>query len=672
MNSTARFKKLFEPTRIGSMELKNRIAMAPMGTRFATVEGDVPERQVAHYGARGRGGTGLVIVESAYVHKYPGRIQVSDDKYIPGLKRIADAVHEGGGKVALQMQTRRGRSDLIDPVCPSAVPHPKTGVMPRVLSTDEIAEIVEAYGKAAARAKKAGFDAIGIHGASGYLLCEWMSPLANKRTDKYGGSLENRARLATEVIASARASVGPDFPIIFRMCADEHVEGGFRLEEAIPYAQILEKAGIDIIDVTSGSGVHTYEWIWLPNNLPDGANLHYAAAIKKAVNIPIMVAGRLKDPYLAEKALEEGKADFISLGRALLADPSWANKAEDGKPEEIYPCISCLHCHNKDLRDKLGLTCAVNAVVGGEDKYEVIKPAEVKKKVLIVGGGPGGMQAARVAALKGHEVILCERHRQLGGLMLLGAIHNEEIPLFIKWMVDHIKNLPIDVRLNTEVTPALVEELKPDVVILANGGTFVKPEVPGIDRNNVFSAQDLLNLMNGIPVKKGLLMSSLLPFAKRAVTTSMVRRALSLNFPVKKKVAVIGGQFPGCALALFLAEKKKKVTVIEESDQFGKDVEPHIMKYLQDEIKAGNVEILTSTKVAEINNKGVVVNDADRNKTLREAGTVIVALDLAPSDGNLAKELKGKVKEIYTVGDANEFLRIWKANTEGYMTAYNL
>ncbi len=283
------------------------------------------------------------------------------------------------------------------------------------------------------------------------------------------------------------------------------------------------------------------------------------------------------------------------------------------------------------------------------------------------------MEAARIAAIRGHQVVLCERYRDLGGLMLLGGVHNEEITAFAKWMVAQVKKLPIEVRLQTEVTPALIEQMKPDAVILANGGMFVHPKVRGIDRDNVFSAEDLLKLMNGIAVKKGILLRAFGPLAKQFITASGVNRLLGTDFPIKKKVAVIGGQFPGCSLALLLARKGKLVTVIEESADFGRDMEAHTMVALNTEVEQGHVKILTSVKIDEITDEGVVAIDEKGNKTLHEADSVIVAMEPAPSDDNLAEELKKeKVKEVYTIGGAKSFERIIRAVSEGYVTAYNL
>jgi len=558
----------------------------------------------------------------------------------------------------------------IETISPSGIPpFGRTG-QPRALKTEEIEKIVELSGIAAKNIKQAGFDMIEIHAHGGYLIAAFLSPYYNKRTDKYGGSLEGRCQFLLEVLESVKKAVGSDFPVTVKYSGEDFLPDGWDIKQSQFLAQKLEAAGADGIGVSAGAPETKMSYL-PPYFYPAGCHLPFSEALKKVVKIPIFVGGRLKDPELADKAIKEGKADFIYEGRALIADPDMPNKIASGHPEEIRNCLSCSECRECIIQQR-PVRCVINPVAGREGDLDVLKPAKVVKKVLVIGGGPGGMEAARIAALRGHKVTLCEKTEQLGGLMLLGGVHNEEITGYKEWCVAQMKKLPVEVKLKTEVTPALVKEIKPDVIILANGGTFVTPDIPGIDKDNVFSSKDLLNVMHGTPIKKGFLLSAISPFAKGIVSAAMVNRMLGSNFPIKSTVAVIGAQFPGSSLALLLANKGKKVTMIDESPTWGKDVEVHSLAAINRAVKEETVKILTSTKIEEITDKGVAVIDDKGNKSQVEADSVIVALDLAPAEDKLAEELKGKAKEVYVIGDSKSFQRIKNAIAEGFITSFNL
>ncbi|MBI2831726.1 MAG: FAD-dependent oxidoreductase [Chloroflexi bacterium] len=687
-----KFEKLLSPGRIGTMELKNRIVLPPMGTMFCSESGEVTDTLINWHARRAKGGAALLIVEGACaatavdpMRVHARQLRIDDTSFIPGFERLAEAIHTNGARAALQLSPGFG-AQAVDgepwlpgshpqPVSPSGVPavgKEKHPIQPRVLSVEEIRKIVQLCASAAQNVKHAGFDMIEIHAHGGYLLTEFLSPYFNRRTDEYGGSLDNRCRFLLEIVGAVRKAVGPDFALTVKYSIRDFLPGGWDVKQSQALAKKLEAAGVDGIGISSG--VYGVKMAAVPPYFyPRGVFIPFAVAIKEAAGIPVYVGGRLDAPRLAEKVLREGKADFICLGRGLIADPDWPQKMPGGRTEEIRPCLACNECrHTLHKEPPEPVRCAVNAVAGLEGELEFLKPPSVKKKVLIMGGGPAGMEAARVAAMRGHEVLLCERRRQLGGLMLLAGVANEQVTSFARWLISQVENLPVEVRLKCEVTPAIVEELKPDVVILAGGGTFVTPAVPGINRNNVLGARDLLAVMNGIPVHKGFLLSMVSRLANRLVTAPTVSRLLKSNLLVKKRVAIIGGQFPGCSLALFLAHKGKKVTILEESDKLGKDMEAHTMVGLKNEIEKGNVKVLTSVKIDEITEKGVAVVDRDGNKSLCEADNIIVALELAPSDSNLASELRGKVREVYTIGDAKSFRRIIKAISEGYVTACNL
>jgi 2,4-dienoyl-CoA reductase-like NADH-dependent reductase (Old Yellow Enzyme family)/thioredoxin reductase len=686
-----RFRSLLSPGTIGALKLKNRIILSAHSTSLAEPSGEVSDSQVAYFARRARGGVGLVISEICStatdvdtLRILPLTLRADGARFIPGLARLAEAIHQNGAMAAVQMTAGGGSQagggpwtsgGQVQAVSPSGVPalgRHKHASQPRVLTIPEIKRIVDVFGLSAANVKQAGFDMIEMHAHGGYLIAQFMSPYFNKRTDEYGGSLDNRCRFLLEIVGSIRQAVGSDFPLTVKWSIEDFLPGGWDLDQSKALAKKLELAGINGLGISSG--VHgSFKLPAVPPYVyPKGAFLHYAEAIKKVVRIPVYTPGRLDDPFLAEKALEENKTDFVALARGLIADPDWPQKVADGRIKEIRPCLACSECRQNVVIKGMPIRCSVNAWAGREQELELIAPAGNKKKVLIIGAGPAGLEAARVASLRGHQVVLCEKYGRPGGVMALAGVHNEQITAFVGWLVAQTKRLPIQMRMRTEVTPALVEEIKPDAVIFSGGGAFVTPNVTGVDKDNVYSASDLLKLMRGVPVKKGWLLKAGSLFAWWAITPAMVNRMLRSNIIVKKKVVVIGGQFPGCSLALLLASKGKKVTMIEESDEYGKDMESLTMAFFNSEVQAGKITVLTSAKVAEIAKGGVVVVDAKGNKSLVEAGTVLLALDLAPSASDLPGKLKGKVKELYTIGDAKSFQRIKNAVSEGYVTAYNL
>ena len=676
------------------MTVKNRIVMPPMGNRLCGIFGEVTEPLLEWYRTRAKGGAGMIIVEATHcataidpLRALTRVLRADDTAYIPGLSHLTEVIHEGGARAAIQLSPGSGAQakggpwspgpgyavvSNVQPVSPSGVPALGRNNNPRALTIDEIHKIVELMGAAASNVKRANFDMVEIHAHGGYLISQFMSPHFNRRTDEYGGSFENRSRFLMEIIAAIRKSVGKDFPVAVKWSITDWLPGGWNIEDSQELAKILESTGVNAIGISSGVAGSKMPII-PPYPYPRGAFLQLSEPIKKVVKIPVYVGGRLNDPEMAEKAIRDGKADFVLEGRALIIDPEWPNKVAEGKTDQIRPCLACNECvENMNVRLTV-LRCAANVMAAREADFSNLKkPAEAKKKVLIAGAGPAGLEAARVAAIRGHEVILCEKNRQVGGLTLLGAIHNEQIGAFTEWMESQIKSLPIDVRLQTEVTPALVDKIKPDVVILALGGKFQKPNVPGISLGNVFSSQDLLNMMNGQPTNKGFLFNSVMSLGRRAINAGTVRTVLSTNTVIKKNVASLGGQFAGTSLALFMAEKGKKVTVIEESDSYGEGMELNVLTLVKEEIEKGNVKIMTSTRVKEITDKGVVVIDSQGKESLVDVDSVIIAMDLAPTDSKLAEELKGKVKEVYQIGDAGGFGRIKQAMHDGFTTAYNL
>jgi len=656
-----KLEHLFKPGRIGQMELKNRIVMLPMGTILAGEWGEVRDEQIYWYARRAKGGAGLIIVEvcSAATAIDPLRLisrvlRADDDCYIPGLACLAEVVHENGAKIGICLQAGAGAQagggpwmpglggvQNIQPVSPSGVS--AYGVaqygatkQPRKLTIEEVEKCIELCGEAARRLKKAGFDLIEIHAAHGYLIAQFMSPYFNKRIDKYGGNLDNRCRFLLEIVAAMRKAVGSTLAITVKYSIDEAIEGGRGVEESKIIAKKLEDAGVD--GITCSAGAYGAKVPMIPTYYtPRGNILYLAEAIKESVKIPVMSVGRLDDPEMAERILREGRADFVGIGRGLIADPDWPRKVGSGRMGEIRKCLACNDC--RLIHTPHPIRCAVNPVAGRESKLDAIRPAEVKKKILIVGGGPAGMEAARVSALRGHRVILFEAKNDLGGMLRLGSVppHKEILMTIPEYYSLELNRLGVELRLGIRATSELIIKENPDAVIIATGGVVLVPDIPGIDKKIVVTALDVL----------------------------------SGEKKTGEEVLVAGGGAVGCEVANYLAQKNKRVTIVEMLDAVGLDMDSWIWNALSAELAEGNVKILTSTKIDEITDKGVIVIDKNWNKAFLKADHVVLALGLRRSD-NLGKELNGKVKEVCTIGDANLPRRIRETISEGYVTAYNL
>ncbi|MBM3133451.1 MAG: FAD-binding protein, partial [Chloroflexi bacterium] len=483
----ATLTRLFSPIKIGNMEIKNRIVMSPMTTLYADLRERITPQLHEYYVTRAKGGVGMITLEVCTVdrpHNYQFKsLALWDDKFIPSHKELTSALHVHGVKVVPQIshpgpESRAPLLFKIPAVGPSVVTSVMTEETCKELTLEEIAEIVRKYGDAARRAREAGYDGMELHGAHSYMLVgSFLSPLRNKRTDQYGGSLENRLRFPIEVIKSMKAATGGDFPLIMRISGDEIVPGGRTLEDTVKMVPILAEAGVDAFHVSGGVIDKLVTVIQPGPEYPLGLNVPAAAAIKKAVKVPIMVVGRIKYPTQAEEILQKGQADMVVMARALLADPELPNKAKAGKLDDIRHCISCLNCFDSQVALE-GLNCAVNAQLGFEGEYK-LEPAPKPKKVMIIGGGPAGMEAARVAAIRGHQVTLHEKLHRLGGSLIFASTVHPDNEDFLKYEIAQMNKFPVTVRLNSEVTPAMVSAAKPDVVIVALGPDLVAPKIAG-------------------------------------------------------------------------------------------------------------------------------------------------------------------------------------------------
>ena len=644
-NSVNALTKLFQPGNIGTMQLGNRIIMAPMGTLFANEDGSVSERLCRYYEERAKGGVALIIVEVTAVARggkaHPRELGIYEDEFIPGLRRVVEAVHRYGVSIAIQLH-HTGRQTTVEaaggqPVAPSAIPCPLLKVMPRELTAEEIERLVEAYAEGANRAKEAGFDAVEIHGAHGYLICQFLSAYSNKRTDEYGGDLEGRMRFALDIVTRAKERVGADFPMLFRLSAQEYVPNGLTLDETRIVAQRLQDAGIDCLDVSAGNyeaGHMTIQPGWLAR----GCLVSLAEEIKGVVSIPVSVAGRISDPVLANTIIERGKADFVSLGRPLLADPELPNKAREGKLEDIRMCTACCHCVDTVIGNAQPLTCAVNAAVGKEEATPL--PALKPKRVLVVGGGPGGMEAARVAALRGHAVTLYEKERTLGGQLPMAAIPpgKEELATTSRFLSLQLSKLGVEVRTGQKATVESIAEMKPDAVVVATGSLTLLPDIDGASLPHVAMARDV-------------------------ITNRKV---------VGQKVVVVGGGRVGCETAQLLASWGKEVTLVRMTGQgrLAGDMGIVTRRQFLARLRQSPVAIEAHSAVERITREGVIIKK-DGQSIMVEANSVV--LSPAPSpDTELAEQLEGVVPELHIIGDSVSPRGFADAIHEGFRVACEL
>ncbi len=606
--------KLFEPIEIEGMRIKNRIVMPAVGTNFWSIDGAVTDKLLDFYEERAKNGVGYVVVGVAKIEpQFFGGLAVHDDSYIPGLKKLAEIFHRYDVKCAVQLwHPGRYEISLMDsePVSASGIPPPIfTKRKPKALSIEEIHKIQDEFVEAALRAKKAGFDAVELICSAGYLISQFFSPATNKRKDEYGGSLENRARFATEIIEKIKENV--NVPVGCRISGEEFVEGGNTLEDMKKIAKLLEEAGAAYFNVTAGW--HESRKPLITMFVPRAAFVYLAEGIKSVVEVPVIASNRINTPEIAEKILQEGKADMVSMMRALLADPELPKKAMEGRNDEIRVCIACNQgCMDYAFQGR-PITCLVNPVVGREAEFRDLK-AERNKKVVVVGGGPAGCKAAEMLAEKGHEVILFEKDGRLGGQLLLAskAPYAAEFGTIPEYFERVLPKKGVEIRLNSKVSVEEILSLDPDVVVLALGASPIIPEIPGVEK--ALTAFDVL-----AGKKTG------------------------------DRVVVIGGGGIGCSTAAKLAVEGKNVTIVEMLKRIGSDIgistRWNVLLFLSEK----GVRMLTETKAVEIKDGGVVVEVNGERKTLG-CDTAVISVGTKPNDG-LYEELKGKIKEIYLIGD---------------------
>lgn len=661
------YRNLFEPFKIGKLEIKNKFVMAPMGPGgLSREDGSFNEKGVEYYVERAKGGTGLIITGLNYVeNEVEKKVMptmpcptLNPASFIKTAGQMTERVHAYDSKIFLQLTAGFGRVAIPtvlkeEAVAPSPIENfwnPK--IKCRELTTEEVEYIVKKFAEASVIAKMSGFDGVEIHAVhEGYLLDQFTIALFNQRTDKYGGDLMGRLRFPIEIVKAIKKACGDDFPVSLRYSVKSYIKGirqgglpgeefkelGRDTEEGLKAAKILEEAGYDAFNADAG----TYDsWYWNhpPMYQKKGVYLDLTEKLKEVVNVPVLVAGRMEDPDVASKALDEGKADAIVIGRGLLADPQLPNKIKAEKTDDIRPCLCCHDgCMGRIAQIK-PISCAVNPQAGREAEYG-IEPAKEQKKVLVIGGGVAGMEAARVCAIRGHKVSLYEKSDKLGGVILAGGVPDfKEADLrLVSWYEKQLKDLKVDIHLNTEVTKEKIDEINPDAVVVATGSTAKKLNIPGIEKT-----------VEAIDVLKG----------KEKVGDSVV---------------VVGGGLVGCELALWLAKQGKKVTIVEALEKIlsaGMPI-PHMNSaMLKDLLAYHKVNIKTGAKIAQVNDEGAVINTKSGEETI-PADSVVIAVGYNP-ENSLYRQIDPNYAETYLLGDARKVQNIMYAIWDAYEVARNI
>ncbi|GLC29779.1 acetoacetate decarboxylase family protein [Clostridium omnivorum] len=654
------YKKLFEPGNIGKVTIKNRLVMAPMGCGLANLDGTPSEDMIAYYEARAIGGAGLIIPEITRVNDVHGpglmrQLSVTKDRHIEGLSKLAEAIHKHGSKVFIQLHHpgRETVSALLGGqpvVAPSPIPCKLVKQETRALSTDEVKQLIQQFIDGAVRVQKAGCDGVELHAAHGYLLQQFLSPYTNKREDEYGGSFENRLRIVTEIIEGIRRKCGPDFPIGVRLSVEEFLdktgvtEDYIHIQDGVKIAMYLEKLGIDFIDVSCGlyeTGTTCVE----PISFPQGWRHDLILAVKSHVKIPVIGVSVIREPAVAEKFLEEGVEDFVSMGRSWLADEEWGRKVQEGREKELRKCINCLRCFeslNEYNAAGLPLECALNPRLARERKYGNLVHDTKGHTAVVVGGGPGGMCAAQTLALRGVKVTLIDRQSELGGTVNIGK--KPPLKERMQWVADYyneeFQRLGVDVKLNTEATVDMIMSYNPDAVILATGASSIIPgRIPGVHGNNVYTVEAVLS---GKAALKG------------------------------KNVAVVGAGLTGLETAEYLCTEQNKVIIVDMLNEVAPNANHTNVADVCGRLAKYGANYLLGHSLKEIKEDGIILEKLENHQEVNvSVDTVVLSLGNRP-DQSLLSELKAKGMDVRLIGDAIKEGTIAPAVRTGYEAAREL
>ena len=651
-----KYEQIFKPIGIGNLQVKNRIVMPPMTTLYAGHNGEMTDQYVEYYAARAKGGTGLITVEGAYINstgpQLPCSLSITDDIFIAGLSRLAGRIKLNGSVAVLQLIHAGIQSYLPETVGPSPIGRKSPGysssrISPRELSTEEVDRYVEDFAAAAFRAKLAGFDAVQLHGGNGYLIQQFISPLTNKRTDKYG---MDRDMFAVNVVKAVKEKCGIDFPVIFRMCGDEplyykQLVGGITINDAKVTAVRLEEAGVDALDVTGAQGDNAHlvtPCFYVVED--EGYFFHLSKEIKKVVNVPVISGGAVDSPEVAEKAIADNILDLVYLGRQLIADPEWVNKTFENRSEDIRPCVRCCDCVDCIFR-MAQVVCAVNTLNGLEYKYtleEDIPETKSPKRIVVIGAGPGGLEFARAAALRGHRVVVIEKEKVIGGAVILAAAPSfkYQYKKLLYWFKSQLKKLGVSIITGYEAGSEELAYFNADTIVFATGSEPINPDIKGLEKTVL--ADDVI---------------------------------LGRKF-VGTEVIVIGGGLVGSEIALKLAKEGKKVTIVEalsQSDIALTTAGVSLLTPVDGLFDRYGVEVRMNCKIVEVLDDGVVAEDGAGQKTIIKADSVVNAVGRKPAiPEKLFREMQDSGKKIIVLGDAKSARKVKNAMHEGFNLALNV
>lgn len=628
---------LFSPVNIGSIHIRNRLVMPAMGSNLADSHGYVTDALLSYYHDRSMGGYGLIVVENTSVHPTgkvtPFMLNLYDDRYIPGFKKLISEVHKGGARIAVQLnhagrQTSSGITGR-QPVAPSPIPCPLMKEKPKELTKDEIQELIEAFVNASFRAMESGSDAVEIHMAHGYLICQFLSSYSNNRNDEYGGSIENRTRFAREIVKGIKAKNGREYPIICRISADELVDGGLTIEESKAIVKALVQAGADAIHV-SACNYETHFYNIPCYYLSEGCFIHLAEEIKSCVDVPVIAVGRIRSPLQAAKIVQDKKADLVAMGRTAIADSYLPKKAEKGSLKRIRPCLSCNKCIDVVASDRL--ECVVNPEIGKEKKRSGCLPTKERNRIWIIGAGPAGMEAARTAAERGYKATLFEQRGRLGGQLYYASLppNKEHFKELINYYESELNHLKVEIRLNHRFGAGSLREL-PDMIVIATGSQPLR--------------------LNG--------------FTKKDEKIVTCEEALDHPDRVGRNIVIVGGGSKGAELADYFSLRNSNVTLIEMKRKIGQGLSASVRFHLEQRLLNQGVECVTRTEVVSIMEDSVKIREKKREeKEIQGIDTIILAIGRTPFN-TLATELQYQDIPLFVIGDARRVGDIQGAINDG-------